>query len=169
MSEEMVELRYRGAVTVGTPGRVRLHDRDGGLSELIWDAVGEAGWVGRRIWLKPTLDLMMRVPGPSGDQPNPPTKLSPLPGSSRRPTEPGHVAPDGSVSRQYIGPLHPRAGRGLVLTQTEWRPEDFESYENLLFAAAGMAGWLPPDAYKGCGADIPDVVITARLTRYGGE
>jgi hypothetical protein len=169
MSDELVELRYRGPVTVGTPGCVRLHDRDGGLSELIWDAVGEAGWLGHVIGLKPTLDLTMRVPGPSRDEPKPTAELSPLPGEFRRPTEPGRVAPDGSVSQHYVGPVHPRSARGLRLVEVERRAEDFDSYENLLFAAAGKAGWMPPNPYEGCSAEIADVEITVRITAHIGE
>jgi hypothetical protein len=165
----MVELRYRGPVTVGSPGRARLHGRDGGLSQLIWDVLGKAGWLGHIIGLKPTVDLMMRVPGPKGERPTPAPELSPLPGGSRRPTESGRVALDGSVSRRYVGPLHPRAVQRLRLVEAEWRVEDFDFYEDMLFAAAGKAGWLPADPYDGCVVEIADVEILVSLTRYSSK
>ena len=68
-----------------------------------------------------------------------------------------------------MGPLHARAVRGLRLKESERRPEDFDSYENLLFAAAGEAGRLPPDPYEGCSVKIADVEIIVRITPFVGE
>jgi hypothetical protein len=169
MTEEMGQARYRGTVTVGSPGRVRLHGREGGISQLIWDALENAGWLSHVAGLEPTLDLFMRVPGLSGGSTSPASGLSPLPGRPRRPAEPGRADSDGSVSRRYIGPLHPRGVPGLRLVETEWRGGDFDSYEDLLFAAADKAGWLPADPYDGCNVEIADVEIRARVTPYGRQ
>jgi hypothetical protein len=46
MAEHAVEVRYRGPVTVGSPGRAYLTDRAGGMVEFIWHAMVEASWLG---------------------------------------------------------------------------------------------------------------------------
>lgn len=50
---EPVQLRYRGGVTIGSPGRVRFHDRSGGLSDFIWQALADSGWVGHHTSERP--------------------------------------------------------------------------------------------------------------------
>jgi len=40
VSDKVVQVRYSGRATVGSPERARLRDRDAGVSDLIWDALG---------------------------------------------------------------------------------------------------------------------------------
>ncbi len=40
------EVRYDGPATLGGYGRARLHDRVGGIDEMLWEALDGAEWVG---------------------------------------------------------------------------------------------------------------------------
>jgi hypothetical protein len=162
--DDGVEMRYRGRVTVGSPGRARFHDRDGGLSELIWDALGQAGWLGQFAQVKPIIELVISVPQASGSGAAPNT--TPLPGGVRRERERGRVADDGMVWKRYVGPLHARAaGPGVRLVASEWRVEDFNSLEDMLYTVATQAGWLSASGRRQDASEISDADILIRVAR----
>ncbi len=164
--EEIVEVRYRGPATVGSPGRARLHGRDGGIAGLVWYALGQSGWLGHTVHLKPTLEVTIRVaPVRPGERPAPP-RFAPLPGGPRRRGESGVVSEDGTVTYKYAGSLHPRAaGPGVRLVETEGHAEDFDAFEDMLYRAAAQADWLSVREDKQSSGEVPDAEILIRLLR----
>ncbi|MBV8943041.1 MAG: hypothetical protein JO342_12945 [Solirubrobacterales bacterium] len=157
-----IQLRYHGAVTVGSPGRARLHGRDGGIGDLIWEGLKQAGWIGYSGERWPTMELVMCVPRRQPEQAIA-ARLPLLPGGPRRRTELGQ-AKEGGICYRCVGP--PRgemvAGRGLV--ESARRPEDFDSFENMLYTAAIQGGWLSPEQNQP-ETEVPDVDILIHLTR----
>ena len=160
-------MRYHGGVTVGSPGRARLHDRDGGLHELIWDALGQAGWLGQTAHLRPIIDLVIQVvPAPAGAVPIAP-RFAPRPGRRRREGERGWVADDGRLCQAYEGPLHGRAAAGVRLVEGEWNVEDFDAFEDMLYTAAMCAGWVHVANQSHAIGEVPDVEVRIRIARQG--
>ena len=92
-----VQVDYRGAVTLGASGRARLHEREGGINEMVWEALGRAGWIGEMVGLRTMLFLPVRV----GRAPEvlPPThsQHEPLPGRARHRGEKGWIDQDEMV------------------------------------------------------------------------
>lgn len=166
-----VELRYVGTVTVGSPGRARLHARAGGLTNFIWQALSDSGWLGHpTVDLQPTIELSMCLPPAPQPAQHGPVRVEFLAGGTRRVWEPGAVGEDGSVHQRYGGPLHSRAARsGFRLVESEGRPEDFDVFEDLLYTAAVHAGWLTDAQGPMTAADIPGVEIIIRLPATTSE
>lgn len=164
--DEVVEVRYRGWVTVGSPGRARLHGHDGGISGLIWYALGRTGWLGHTARLKPTIELVIRVaPAPAGGRCTF-LRSAPLPGGQRQMGEHGRVEHDGTVHQAYIGPLHRRASVGVRLVESERRPEDYDSFEDMLYTAAVHTGWLPAYDRPPVVGEVPEADILIRIARH---
>lgn len=166
---EPVELRYHGGVTVGSPGRARLHGRDGGLSDFIWAAIADSGWVGHHTSERPScwLKLSIRLPPPPEPTLTMPRRLTPLQGGPRRQGEVGTREADGTVRIGYSGPVKRRAwGPGVWLLESDRRPEDYDGIEDQLYTAAIQAGWLPNTPDQTSYADIPDADIVIRVPRH---
>ena len=157
-----IALSFRGSVTLGSPGRARLHDRPGGLSDFIWQALSDAGWMGRIARLHPLIELSVSVPRATAL--TAPAVLRPLDGGPRSLRERGRSTDDGRVHQGYGGPLNAKAIKGLRLTDSERRPDDYDSFEDMLYTAAFHAGWLAPNHTSH--ADLPDVEIVIRVPRY---
>lgn len=161
---DAVQVEYRGPATLGRSGRARLHDRVGGLGEMLWEALDQAGWVGEIVSLRAAVSLRVGVSAAPAERPKQRAQLEPLPGRVRRLGEKGSVDAHGVAWRQFAGPMNSRAaGPGYRLSASERRPENFEVGEDLLYAAAVCAGWLgeEPDEI----ADVPDVQITIGVAR----
>jgi hypothetical protein len=165
-----IEVKHHGGVAVGSPGRARLEDREGGLADLIWELVEKAGWVGQHTaQLNPVMSLAMCVPAAPGRSEMPSPRVALLPGGPRRMTEVGRVREDGSVLRRYHGDLHPQASlRGVVLVESENRREDFDIFENMLYAAAVRTGWLSGNRERQEAALISgvEIVVGATVQRH---
>jgi hypothetical protein len=162
--QEVAEFRYLGRIAVGSPGRAHLLDRGEGISELIWDALERAGWIGHTIGMKPTLDVLIRVPpAPTPVSPRPQGAVL-RPGGPRRRGEHGPRSEDGSARQQRVGPVHGRAVPGLRLLDGAVRAEDFDTLEDMLYTAAAQAGWLATDDDQHA-AEVPDGEIRIRITR----
>jgi hypothetical protein len=56
-----VEVHYDGPATLGGSGKARLHDRVGGIGEMVWEALDGAGWVGEVATLRMTVALRVGV------------------------------------------------------------------------------------------------------------
>jgi hypothetical protein len=164
MSEDVLQVRYRGPATVGSPGRAHLHDRDEGIGEFIWDALGRAGWLGETVGVKPTVELCIRVPPAPVPSSVTASRFPVRPGGQRRLGEPGTVSDEGVVIQRYEGPLHGRAVPGLRLVEPESRVEDFDVYEDMLYTAAVTAGWLSPEG-AGQVNEVLAVDILVRIAR----
>ena len=129
VSDGLVQVRYRGPVTVGSPGRAHLRDRDDGISELIWDALAQAGWLGHRSGIQPTIEVCIRVAAALTSRETATPDTAPRPGGSRRGGEPGRIGDDGTAYQRYEGPLHARAARAFgwskvsaeLRTSTIWK------------------------------------------------
>ncbi len=165
VSEDVVQVRYRGPATVGSRGRAHLHHRDEGIGELIWDALGRAGWLGETVGVKPTLELCIRVPSAAVPSTATASCLPVRPGGPRRLGEPGTVSDEGLVIQRYEGPLHGRAVPGLRLVDTELRAEDFDFYEDMLYTAAVTAGWLSPERRGQAVSEVLTVDILVQIAR----
>ena len=165
VSAGVVHVRYQGRVTVGSPGRAHLRDRDAGISDLIWDALAQAGWLGHTSGIQPTIEVCIRVaPAPTSREPATP-HTAPRPGGRRREGERGRIRDDGAAYQRYEGPLHARAVPGIGLIDSERRADDFDYLEDMLYSAALRAGWLSGDAQKQTVAEVPDVDILIGITR----
>lgn len=161
---DRVEVEYRGPATLGGSGRARLHDRVGGIAEMLWEALDGAGWVGETVSLRTTVSLRVGVTAVAAERPEQRARLEPLPGRVRRPGEKGRVDDQGVAWQQSVGPLNGRAaGPGYRLLESERRPEDLEFGEDLLYAAAVRAGWLGRE--PGEVAEVPDVQISIGVAR----
>ena len=159
VSDGLVQVRYRGPVTVGSPGRAHLRDRDDGISELIWDALAQAGWLGHRSGIQPTIEVCIRLAAALTSRETATPDTAPRPGGSRRGGEPGRIGDDGTAYQRYEGPLHARAAPGLWLVESERRAEDLDYLEDMLYTAAIRAGWLSGDSQKQAVAEVPDIDI----------
>lgn len=163
LSDELAQVRYQGLTTIGSPGRAFFHDRNGGISELIWDALAEAGWHGHTAGIEPTIAVCMRVAPPRApSETNMPGRRL-LPGGPRREGERGRITDDGVAYQRYEGPLHAWAVRGIRLVDSERQAEDFDYLEDMLYTAAIRAGWL--SGTRQPFAVIPDVEILIGITR----
>jgi hypothetical protein len=168
VTEDVVEVRYRGSVTVGSPGRAQLTDRAGGMSELIWNAMVEAGWLGHTAGLKPILELVIRVAPADGPRRDAMPRFALRPGGRRRQRKGGRVREDGAICQHYDGPLWAVAPRVRVV-EGEART-DFDTFEDMLYAAAVRAvravraGWLTADDHRQAVCEVPDVDIVVRVT-----
>jgi hypothetical protein len=60
--------------------------------------------------------------------------------------------------------LNARALTGLRLTDSERGPDDYDSFEDMLYTAAVHAGWLAPNHTSH--AHLPDVEIVIRVPKY---
>lgn len=161
MSNEWAQVRYRGAVTVGSPGRVYLHDRDGGLVDLVWEALGQAGWLEHKTGIKPTVDAQIRVsPAPASRHAGAP-HFAPLPGGVRRDRERGWADNSGAAYQRYVGPL-PRFVPGIRLVDGERRAEDFDFLEDMIYKAVTHAGWSVEDHTA---VEVPDIELLIGITR----
>jgi hypothetical protein len=159
---DAVEVEYEGPATLGGSGRGRLHDRTGGIGEMLWEALGIAGWVGEMVSIRTTVSLRVGVAAAPETRPKRRTRLEPLAGGARRFGERGWIDDQGVAWQQSVGPLNGRAaGPGYRLSESERRTEELEFGEDLLYTAAVHAGWLSgePDEV----ADIPDVRITVSV------
>ena len=157
-----VEVHYDGPVTLGASGRARLHDRVGGIGEMVWEALAAAGWVGELATVHMT--VAVRVGVAPAIAPRRPARFEPLPGRARRLGEKGRIDDDGVAWQQRVGPLNGRAaGPGYRLLESERRSEEFEFGEDMLYTAAVQAGWLAghPDEV----VDVPDVRIAVSVAR----
>ena len=161
---DAVEVKYEGPVTLAGSGRGRLHDRAGGIGEMLWEALDRAGWVGEMVSIRTTVSLRVGVAAAPATRPKRRTRLEPLPGGARSLGESGWIDDEGVAWQQSVGPLNGRAaGPGYRLSEGERRPEEVEFGEDMFYTAAVRAGWLSgePDAV----ADVPDVHITVSVAR----
>lgn len=160
---DAVEFNYRGPATVGERGRARLQNRDGAISEMLWAALTEAGWVDEMATRRLVVAVRVGV-SPTESDVRVASRLGLLPGRHRRLTERGLIDEHGVSWGRQVGPLNGRAaGPGYRLLESERSPEDLEFAEDLLYTAAVQAGWLAgqPDEV----VDVPDVQITVAVTR----
>ena len=95
-----LELTYQGAVTLGSPGRARLHDRRGGLSDFVWQAFWDADWVGQTAGIRPSIELTMSVAARPPDELAAP-RFEPLDGGARSLHERGASTDDGRFRQGY--------------------------------------------------------------------
>lgn len=161
---DAVVVEYRGSVTVGGAGRGRLHGRPGGIGEMLWEALGRAGWIGERVRIRTTVSPRLAVAAAPASRPEHRSRLEPLPGGVRRLGERGWVDDDGVQWQQFVGPLNGRAaGPGYRLLESERSPEELEFGEDMLYTAAVHAGWLRDE--PGWVSDIPDARITVAVAR----
>jgi hypothetical protein len=161
---DAVAVEYEGPATLGRCGRGRLHDRVGGIGEMLWEALDRAGWVGEVVSIGTTVSLRVGVAAAPATRPKQRAQLEPLPGGVRRLGEKGWIDDQGVAWQQSVGPLNGRAaGPGYRLSASERRPEELEFGEDMLYTAAVRAGWLvgEPDEV----ADVPDVQITVSVAR----
>jgi hypothetical protein len=159
-----VEVDYEGPATLGGSGRGRLHDRAGGIGEMLWEALAGAGWVGEVATLRMTVCLRVGVAAALSTGPKQPARFDSLPGGVRQLGETGWVDDQGVAWQQYAGPLNGRAaGPGYLLLESERRPEELEFGEDMFYTAAVRAGWLAggPDEV----VEVPDVRITVSVAR----
>ena len=133
------------------------------MSELIWNALIEAGWLGHVAGLAPILELVIRVPPADGQGRDEPPRFAPRPGGPRRQRKGGRVGEDGVISQHYVGPLSAVAPR-VRLVGSEARPEDFDTFEDMLYSATVRAGWLTVDDHRQAICEMPDVDIVVRVT-----
>lgn len=159
-----VEVHYDGPATLGGSGRARLHDRVGGIGEMVWEALDGAGWVGEVATLRMTVALRVGVAPAPAIAPRRGARFEPLPGRARRLGGKGRIDDHGVAWQQYVGPLNGRAaGPGYRLLESERRPEEFEFGEDMLYTAAVQASWLAGD--PGEVVDVPDVRIAVSVAR----
>lgn len=169
---DAVTVEYEGPATLGRSGRGRLHDRVGGIGEMLWEALDRAGWVGEVVSIGTTVSVRVGVAAAPATRPKQRAQLEPLPGGVLEPLpggvcrlgEKGWLDAQGVAWQQSLGPLNRRAaGPGYRLSASERRPEELEFGEDLLYTAAVRAGWLvdEPDEV----ADVPDVRITVSVAR----
>jgi hypothetical protein len=161
---DAVEVEYEGPATLGRSGRGRLHDRVGGIGEMLWEALDRAGWVGETVSLRTTVSLRVGVAAAPATRSTQPARFEPLPGSVRRLGEKGWIDDQGVTWQQSVGPLNGRAaGPGYRLLESERRPEELEFGEDMLYTAAVQAGWLvgEPDEVL----EVPHVRITINVAR----
>jgi hypothetical protein len=59
--------------------------------------------------------------------------------------------------------LNTRAVTGVLLVESERRPEDWDALEDMLYTAGVRAGWL--EANQVSGAEVPDTEIMIRIPR----
>jgi hypothetical protein len=159
-----VEVHYEGSATLGGSGRARLHDRVGGIGEMLWEALEGAGWVGEVATLRMTVALRVGVAPAPAIAPRRSARFEPLPGRARRLGEKGQIDDHGVAWQERVGPLNIRAaGPGYRLLECERRSEDLEFGEDTLYTAAVRAGWLVGEPSEG--VDVPDVRITVSVVR----
>jgi hypothetical protein len=161
---DAVAVEYEGPATLDRSGRGRLHDRVGGIGEMLWEALDRAGWVDEVVSIRTTVSLRVGVAAAPATRPKQRAQLEPLPGGVRRLGEKGWIDDQGVAWQQSVGPLNGRAaGPGYRLSASERRPEELEFGEDMLYTAAVRAGWLvgEPDEV----ADVPDVQITVSVAR----
>jgi hypothetical protein len=145
-----------------------LHDRAGGIGEMVWETLGRAGWIGETVGLRTIVFLRIRVAFVPELQPPRRSEGDVLPGAKRKRGEKGWVDEDQMACQSFEGPLNGRAaGPGYRLLEGERRPEDLEFGEDMLYTAAIRAGWLSGDG--GEVADVPDVHITVGVTSRQDE
>jgi len=154
-----VRLGWRGRATVGSPGHAQLGDRDQGISELIWQVLARAGWLGHRSGVRPAIVVCIRVPAARRSRERATARTVLRPGGPRREGELGRTGDDGVAYQRYEGPLHVRAVPGIWLNDSERRAEDFDYLENMLYTAALRSGWLSRDPQGPPVAEVPDALI----------
>jgi hypothetical protein len=164
VSDAFVRLGWRGRATVGSPGRAQLGDRDQGISELIWDVLARAGWLGQRSGVRPAIVVCVRVPAARRSREGTAARTVLRPGGPRREGELGRIGDDGAAYQRYEGPLHVRAVPGIWLIDSERRPEDFDYLEDMLYTAALRTEWLSRDPQGPPLAEVPDVEILIGVT-----
>jgi hypothetical protein len=159
-----VEVLYGGSATIAACGRACLHDRVGGIGEMVWEALADAGWIGELATIRMTVALRVGVAPAPATTPRRRARFEARPGRVRQLGEKGRVDGDGFVWQQSIGPLNPRAaGHGYRLLASEGDPEDLEFGEDMLYTAAVQAGWLTGTADEI--VDISDVRILVGVAR----
>lgn len=167
MAGDMVRLRYWGTVSVGSPGRARLHQGEAALGDLIWDALGQAGWLGHTEKLRPLGRLVVSMAPCQTPGSTPMPRIESRLGPPRKPGEPGRRDDDGRIRQELHGPLHARGiGPGVRLVEDERRDEDFDFFENALYRCAATAGWLTVEPTGQIIGEIPDVEIIVEVMRY---
>ena len=58
-----VVVLYEGPATLGRSARGRLHDRVGGIGEMLWEALDRADWVGEVVSIRTTVFVACRGRG----------------------------------------------------------------------------------------------------------
>jgi hypothetical protein len=134
------------------------------MSQLIWNAMVEAGWLGHTVGLQPILEVVIRVAPEDGSGRDAMPRFAPRPGGPRRQRKGGRVGEDGVICQHYVGPLWAVAPRVRVVAG-EARTEDFDTFEDMLYSAAVRAGWLAADDHRQAVCEVPDVDIVVRVTR----
>ena len=90
-----VEFQYEGPATVGGSGRARLHDRVGGIGEMLWEALDGAGWVGEEASFLMTVGLRVGVAAAPATGSRQSARFQPLPGRVRRLGQKGRIDDQG--------------------------------------------------------------------------
>jgi hypothetical protein len=134
------------------------------MSQLIWDTLVSAGWLGHTAGLQPILELVIRVAPADGPGRDAVPRFSPRPGGRRRQRKGSRVGEDGVISQHYVGPLWAVAPRVRVV-EGEARPEGFDTFEDMLYSATVRAGWLTADDHRQAVREVPDADIVVRVTR----
>lgn len=161
---DAVEVEYEGRATLGGFGRARLHDRTGGVGEMLWEALERAGWVGEIVSIRTVVSVCVGVAAAPGNWPAPRSALRPLAGGARRVGEGGWIDDRGVAWQRVVGPLNARAaGPGYRLLKSERRSEELEVGEDLLYTAAVHAGWLSGDPDEV--VDVADVRVAVGIAR----
>jgi hypothetical protein len=112
--------------------------------------------------LKPILELVIRVAPADGPRRDAMPRFALRPGGRRRQRKDGRVGEDGAICQHYDGPLWAVAP-GVRVVEGEART-DFDTFEDMLYAAAVRAGWLAADDHRQAVCEVPDVDIVVRVT-----
>jgi hypothetical protein len=165
VSEQLVQVRYDGLIVISARSTARLHDR-GDVKELLWEAIGKAGWHGETARLRPTIAFVIRIPPAPGPRRAPASRPSTPPLTGRRFIEGGTTTRDGIICHRYEGPLLRRAvGAGVPLIRHQWEKCCFSFIEDMIYTAAIRAGWLSVDDANQTVA-VPAAQITIRVARH---
>lgn len=166
MSEQLVQVRYDGLIVISARRRARLDDR-GEVKELLWEAIGKAGWHGQTARLRPTVEFVIRVPPAPAPRRAAASRPSTPPITQRRFVEGGTTTGDGTICHRYEGPLLRRAvGAGMPLTKGQWEKCCFSFFEDMIYTAAIRGGWLPVGSNQTVA--VPSAQITIRVARHRG-
>ena len=148
-----VELHYEGPVTLNAPLTVELRGRTGGISAMLWETLGAAGWVGKQTSPRMTVALRIGIL---------PVAVPKVP--ARHLLDGGWTDEHGVRWHQRVGALNGRAaGPGFRLVEDQLQPGELALGEPILRVAAIEAGWLTEDSREP--AEIPNVWITVAVAR----
>lgn len=161
---DAVVITYDGPATVGGTGRAHLHERSGGIGEMLWEALERAGWVEHQVTRRTLIAQQVGVVLPPKPVSSYQPVSEPLPGGVRRFVEGSWIA-ENTAWHSYLGPLNGRAaGPGYELISSE-RANLLEYGEDLLYTAGVRAGWLSATGSKNEVADVSKIRVSIGVAR----